>query len=704
MARLDIVVDAVDRTRRGLTSAGRNIDRTEGRLRRLGGAAKVSALALGGIGIAAAGIGVKLAKDFLQAGDELDKFNRRTGISIEQIQKLSFAADQSGTDIETVEKAFLRATRVVGDASDGLKDAEDTLNLLGLSAAQLSNTHPDELFYTLADAVASVENPLKRAQVAQELFGRSGAQLIPLLEGGAEGLRALTDEAERNGNIMSTEAAQAAAAFNDSLNSLKQRALAPLQRAFVALTPSMITVVDTLTELPETTRRVETRIRDLVTATVASGSQFDQLRVAVGDKFRAVWDQILPVLRLAFEAFTRIHPAARLVRLAVTAVTAVVERLGISWADVWSSIRTAAEVTVKAIETVSERIEDAVAVGITFAIDAAQKAYQTAVPVISNLIQSLGDRSSSEGSVISDAWQTVTDATMTLRDVFTDIWQDQILPLFDKVREGITAAVDGIVVAWDVVLGPAARLVSEIVLLAFEAIRTFVELVLLPVLQRLIEYMAGPWSAVWRAVTEAASTAWDLLVAVVQAGAAIMRPVIEGLGRAFDLLADIIRSLRVTLSEFRKGNLSAIEAIQALTTTIVSAIPGGKAALRVWTALADSLRSIASAARHAAAAIRSIPSRLPGAGIIGSLPGVGSFFGATGGIVTRPTLAVIGEAGPEAVVPLSRAPGASPLPAGSGGGQTINILLDGQTLAQFVVESINQASRSGEINAIASVV
>jgi TP901 family phage tail tape measure protein len=62
--------------------------------------------------------------------------------------------------------------------------------------------------------------------------------------------------------------------------------------------------------------------------------------------------------------------------------------------------------------------------------------------------------------------------------------------------------------------------------------------------------------------------------------------------------------------------------------------------------------------------------RLPG-----FIPAVGTgvgFIGATGGIVTRPTMALIGEAGPEAVVPLSSAPGASPLPSGGvmGGGDT----------------------------------
>ena len=50
--------------------------------------------------------------------------------------------------------------------------------------------------------------------------------------------------------------------------------------------------------------------------------------------------------------------------------------------------------------------------------------------------------------------------------------------------------------------------------------------------------------------------------------------------------------------------------------------------------------------------------------------GRGFGVGATGGIVTKPTMALIGEAGPEAVVPLNQMPGASPLPSSMGGGST----------------------------------
>ncbi len=63
--------------------------------------------------------------------------------------------------------------------------------------------------------------------------------------------------------------------------------------------------------------------------------------------------------------------------------------------------------------------------------------------------------------------------------------------------------------------------------------------------------------------------------------------------------------------------------------------------------------------------------------------------GATGGIVTRPTFALIGEAGPEAVVPLNRMPGALALPGGRGGGAVPSGVGGGVTWNVTINETAN---------------
>ena len=101
---------------------------------------------------------------------------------------------------------------------------------------------------------------------------------------------------------------------------------------------------------------------------------------------------------------------------------------------------------------------------------------------------------------------------------------------------------------------------------------------------------------------------------------------------------------------------------------------------------------------------KSIPSVTVGGGSIGgqtiSVPRIPRLPRLqTGGIVTRPTLAEIGESGPEAIIPLSRL---GEFGGKGGGGAMMNLTLvlevDGERLGEFVVNKVNTASKRGELN------
>ena len=109
----------------------------------------------------------------------------------------------------------------VFNASLGVKTATDALDALGLTSADLAGLSPDETFNKLALAIGAVEDPLIRAAIAQDIFGKAGNELLPLFAQGAEGIQRLKDQAVALGVVMSTEDALAAAEFTDSLNELK---------------------------------------------------------------------------------------------------------------------------------------------------------------------------------------------------------------------------------------------------------------------------------------------------------------------------------------------------------------------------------------------------------------------------------------------------------------------------------------------------
>ena len=75
----------------------------------------------------------------------------------------------------------------VFDAGLGLKTATDSLDALGISIASLEGLSPEQQFQAFANALAGVEDASTRAALAQDIFGRSGTELLPLFHPGRAG-------------------------------------------------------------------------------------------------------------------------------------------------------------------------------------------------------------------------------------------------------------------------------------------------------------------------------------------------------------------------------------------------------------------------------------------------------------------------------------------------------------------------------------
>jgi hypothetical protein len=175
---------------------------------------------LAGIGAAAVAALLGTAKAFSDTGDMLDKMSQRTGVSVEALSELGFAADLSGTDLETLESGLRNMQRTLAGAAQGSASAGDALSRLGLSAAQLAGLSPDEQFKVLAERISQVRDPALRAALAMEVFGKAGTKLLPLMADGAAGIEAMQEEARRLGLTVSTKTARDAAALNDALGTL----------------------------------------------------------------------------------------------------------------------------------------------------------------------------------------------------------------------------------------------------------------------------------------------------------------------------------------------------------------------------------------------------------------------------------------------------------------------------------------------------
>ena len=164
---------------RGLKSAER-------RLKAFGAGVRSIGTQLLGVGAGIAAPLVATTNVFAQMGDQLGKMSARTGIGVEALSELGYAAEQSGADLGAFENGVRRMQRFVFEAAKGTQLAVETLSRLGLTLSDLNGLSPEQQFERIADRLSKIEDPTKRTALAMEVFGKSGTSLLPLMQDGAE--------------------------------------------------------------------------------------------------------------------------------------------------------------------------------------------------------------------------------------------------------------------------------------------------------------------------------------------------------------------------------------------------------------------------------------------------------------------------------------------------------------------------------------
>lgn len=176
--------------------------------------------------------------------DRMDKFVQMSGVSAENISKLAYAAKSSSVDVETLAKG-------IGRLNKDIISGDSIIHKLGISLKDAAGNTRDvsHVFGELADIFAQLPDGAEKAALAAKLFGnRMGPGLIPVLNLGKDGLKEFGDQAEATGNVMSTQAAQAASHFSDQLGLLKSQATGMFNIAAQQLLPVLTSVVKTLND------------------------------------------------------------------------------------------------------------------------------------------------------------------------------------------------------------------------------------------------------------------------------------------------------------------------------------------------------------------------------------------------------------------------------------------------------------------------
>jgi hypothetical protein len=195
----------------GLSSAGEGLSKVfgggaglSGGLTNIGAsvAGLVNPFTVGLAAVAAFGAGASgVASGLLSLEDRVETLGNtadKLGVSFEFIQVLEEAGNRSGVSIESVSSAFGKLQKTLAGADEESKAATEALAKLGIAFTDLENLSPEEQIRLIGEQLQGIDDPAKRTAAAMQIFGKSGADLLPFFAN----LKPAANDIERLGGAL----------------------------------------------------------------------------------------------------------------------------------------------------------------------------------------------------------------------------------------------------------------------------------------------------------------------------------------------------------------------------------------------------------------------------------------------------------------------------------------------------------------------
>lgn len=235
---------------------------------------------------AAVAVGVALTRT-IDDMDKLNKESQKLGIPVEQLSSLAYAADLADVSFEALSKGVGKLSKnMVEAASKPTSEAANAFRALGVSVTDANGKlkSSDTVMGDLADAFAGLEDGPGKTAVAMAVFGKAGADLIPMLNGGRDSLSKMNAEAKAFGAIVSTSAAKQAEAFNDNLTRLGYAVKGLFVQTASQLLPTLVNMSASMVEWAKNSGVLDTALsaisntlKGLVTGGIIVGAVFRTL-------------------------------------------------------------------------------------------------------------------------------------------------------------------------------------------------------------------------------------------------------------------------------------------------------------------------------------------------------------------------------------------------------------------------------------------
>jgi hypothetical protein len=182
---------------------------------------------------------------------EVGKLSEQLGISAHDLQVWELGAKRVGVTTSDLSIAFRRLSiNIAGGHGEGTKQSIELFKRLGIETHNADKSHKElgEVIPEIAEKIKGMTNETEKVAIAQQLFGKSGERLLPILNQGKEGVAQLTAEFDKLGGGFSPEAIKRAQEFKYETFRLEAAWTSFKSTIAVGVLPYLTKTIDRLVE------------------------------------------------------------------------------------------------------------------------------------------------------------------------------------------------------------------------------------------------------------------------------------------------------------------------------------------------------------------------------------------------------------------------------------------------------------------------
>jgi hypothetical protein len=629
------------------------------------------------------GVMIKASADY---ADQLYEVNQRTGVAIETLSMLKYVADQTESSFEAVSQAMKFLNRNIYEATQGNYQANKGFQALGITLKNEVTGEvlkAEEVFFRVADAFQKIDNASTKTALAMQIFGRQGEAIIPILNLGSDEIKRLSLEAQRLGLVLTGDNAKSLDRFSDGMKTLKAAIGGLWLNISLLLVPALENLVRKITSTVVALREWSEAHPKLSTAVSGLTLSIGALMVVLGPLLIA-FNQIVKAIgniRVALPLLIALFGKLKIVLASLAPVIAAVVVAFSAWKlGEWLESNT--EKIKKFWDTVYAFTHPFKPKGpvMEFGWGGTEETPAAATPEteapVAEKLDLVINKIEQHVQKLKELNEEYLSGRISAEEYYTGIHklQEDGIDQKQKEMELILQSNELEKIANDISYQRLSVL-QESIQAAEDFYRTRAELANQDLIDQqntlnsatqLLQTLQGMHKTAWQGIFDFVNTGIQKFSSGFASAISNIATGAQNASEAFKQLGtSMIASIIEFVVQYGVQALIAIT-IGKMISRFVSGIAGEIASAWLPAATFASIATLGAAAAEGTVALGGAMG--VSMGMFSAMKAASHSFGAVplaeGGIVTRPTLALIGEKGPEAVVPLEKE---------SGMGNTINL-------------------------------